>query len=237
VTAERARPATGAGWPARLATGLATGLAGLRGWRRHGAAALCGALASAALPPLHLVPLLIPAFTGLLWLLDGAARRREAALIGWSFGFGHMLTGLYWIGVAFLVDPDRFGLAMPFAVLGMSAGLALFPALAVLAAAWPGWRGPARVALLAAAWLAAEMLRAWVLTGFPWNLIGSVWSFAPAMLQLSALTGVWGLSAVTVVAAAAPAVLTGPGCPRWSGAVGRCAWPWPRHSAPRRSMA
>jgi len=96
----------------------------------------------------------------------------------------------------------------------MSAGLALFPALAVLAAAWPGWRGPARVALLAAAWLAAEMLRAWVLTGFPWNLIGTVWSFAPAMLQLSALTGVWGLSAVTVVAAAAPAILTGPGAGR-----------------------
>ena len=93
----------------------------------------------------------------------------------------------------------------------MSAGLALFPALAVVAAAWPGWRGPARVALLAAAWLAAEMLRAWVLTGFPWNLIGTVWSFAPTMLQLSALTGVWGLSAMTVFAAAAPAVLIGPG--------------------------
>jgi apolipoprotein N-acyltransferase len=197
--------------------GLATGLGGLRGWRRHGAAALCGALASAALPPLHLIPLLIPAFTGLLWLLDGAARRREAALIGWSFGFGHMLSGLYWIGIAFLVDADRFAVAMPFAVLGMSAGLALFPALAVAAAAWPGWRGPARVALLAAAWLAAEMLRAWVLTGFPWNLIGTVWSFAPTMLQLTALTGVWGLSAVTVFAAAAPAVLIGPGVGPGSG--------------------
>jgi apolipoprotein N-acyltransferase len=210
VTAKRARPATGDGWPVRLAAGLAR----LSGWRRHGAAALCGALASAALPPLHLVPLLIPAFTGLLWLLDGAVRRREMAALGWSFGFGHMLTGLYWIGIAFLVDSDRFGLVMPFAVLGMSAGLALFPALAVVAAAWPGWRGPARVALLAAAWLAAEMLRAWVLTGFPWNLIGTVWSFAPTMLQLSALTGVWGLSAMTVFAAAAPAVLTGPGAGR-----------------------
>ncbi len=209
MTAEPARP-DGTWWLGRLASGLA----GFRGWRRHGTAALCGALASAALPPLHLVPLLIPAFTGLLWLLDGAACRRDAALLGWSFGFGHMLGGLYWIGIAVLVDADRFALAMPFAVLGMSAGLALFPALAVLAAAWPGWRGPARVALLAAAWLAAEMLRAWVLTGFPWNLIGTVWSFAPSMLQLTALTGVWGLSAITVFAAAAPAVLTEPGAGR-----------------------
>ncbi len=186
---------------------VAARLAGLSGWRRHGAAALCGALASAALPPLYLLPLLIPAFTGLLWLLDGASRRRDMALIGWSFGFGHMLTGLYWIGIAFLVDAGRYGLAMPFAVVGLTGGLALFPALAITAAAWSGWRGPARVALLAAAWLAVEMLRARVLTGFPWNPIGNVWSFSPAMLQLSAVTGVWGLSLMTVLVAAAPAVL------------------------------
>ncbi len=198
-----ANSASAASRPARLAAALA----GLSGWRRHGAAALCGALASAALPPLHLLPLLIPAFTGLLWLMDGSSRRRDAALLGWSFGFGHMLAGLYWIGIAFLVDPGRHGLVMPVALLGLTAGLGLFPALAVLLTAWAGWRGAARVALLATAWLAVEWLRAWVLTGFPWNLIGNVWSFSPAMLQLAALTGVWGLSLVTVLAAAAPAVL------------------------------
>ncbi|MCH9011720.1 MAG: apolipoprotein N-acyltransferase, partial [Proteobacteria bacterium] len=189
---------------ARLASAALTGLSG---WRRHGAAALCGALATAALPPLHLLPLLIPAFTGLLWLMDGISRRRDMALLGWSFGFGHMLTGLYWIGIAFLVDAGRFGMLMPFAVLGMAAGMALFPALTVLLLAWIGWRGPARVVLLAGAWLAAEWLRSWVLTGFPWNLMGTVWAFSPEMLQLASVTGVWGLSLVTVLAAAAPAVL------------------------------
>ena len=208
-----AKPASAASRPARLAAALA----GLSGWRRHGAAALCGALASAALPPLHLLPLLIPAFTGLLWLMDGISRRRDAAVLGWSFGFGHMLTGLYWIGIAFLVDPARHGLVMPVALLGLTAGLGLFPALAVLLTAWAGWRGAARVALLATAWLAVEWLRAWVLTGFPWNLIGNVWSFSPAMLQLAALTGVWGLSLVTVLAAAAPAVLVEAGAARGRG--------------------
>ncbi|MFQ6017507.1 MAG: apolipoprotein N-acyltransferase [Kiloniellaceae bacterium] len=189
---------------------LGGALAGLTGWRRHGLAALCGALATGALPPLHIVPVLLPAFTGLLWLLDGARRPREAALIGWSFGFGHFATGLYWVGIAFLVDAARFGLLMPFAVGGLAAGLALFPALATLAVGWIGWRGPARVALLATAWLLVEWLRSWVLTGFPWNLTGTVWSFSPAMLQLAAVAGVWGLSLVTVLAAAAPAVLAEP---------------------------
>jgi apolipoprotein N-acyltransferase len=207
------RPATTETGSPRLVR-LAATLAGLSGWRRHGVAALCGVLAAAALPPFHLVPLLVPAFAGLLWLMDGTARRRDAALIGWSFGFGHMLAGLYWIGIAFLVDSARFGLVMPFAMLGLIAGLAFFPALAAFAAGWPGWRGPARVALLATAWLAVEWLRAWVLTGFPWNLIGTVWSFSPAMLQLTALTGVWGLSLMTVLAAAAPAVLVEAGVAR-----------------------
>jgi apolipoprotein N-acyltransferase len=191
---------------------LAGALAGLTGWRRHAVAVLCGALASAALPPLHLFPLLIPAFTGLLWLLDGTRRPREAAFVGWSFGFGHMATGFYWIGIAFLVDAERHALVMPFAIAGLAAGLAIFPALVTLGLAWVGWRGAARVLLLAILWLLVEWLRSWMLTGFPWNLIGTVWSFSPAMLQLAAITGVWGLSLVTVLAAAAPAMLgDGPG--------------------------
>lgn len=190
----------------RLAV-LARAFAGLCGWRRHGVAALCGVSAAAALPPLNLVPLLIPAFVGLLWLLDGTRRPWQAALIGWSFGFGHMAAGLYWVGIAFLVDAARFGLVMPFAVAGLAAGMAIFPALAVSAVAATGWRGPARVLLLATAWLTAEWLRSWILTGFPWNLMGSVWDISPAMLQLAALTGVWGLSWLTILAAAAPAVL------------------------------
>jgi apolipoprotein N-acyltransferase len=190
-------------------------MAGWRGWRRHGAAALCGVAAAAALPPLHLIPFLLIAFTGLVWLLDGieagAAGRRQAALIGWSFGFGHMAAGLYWVGIAFLVDAPRFGVIMPFAIAGLAAGMAIFPALAVWTTAAIGGRGPARVVALATAWMIAEWVRSWLLTGFPWNLLGTVWSFSPEMLQLAAATGVWGLSWLTVLAAAAPALLVARG--------------------------
>ncbi|MFQ5774117.1 MAG: apolipoprotein N-acyltransferase [Kiloniellaceae bacterium] len=206
----RAEPAVPTGERLGLAR-LAGALAALTGWRRHAAAVLCGVLATAAFAPLYLVPLLVLAFAGLLWLLDGTRRPRQAFTLGWSFGFGHMATGFYWVGIAFLVDAERFGFIMPIAVVGLAAGLALFPALALLPVGWLGWRGPARVALLAGAWLAVEWLRSWVLTGFPWNLMGSVWSFSPAVIQLAAATGVWGLSLMTVLAAAAPAVLAAPG--------------------------
>ncbi len=192
--------------PSRIVA-LAGRLSALGGWRRAVAAAGLGALSAGALPPLHLLPLLWLAFPGLLWLLDGARRRRDAFVLGWAFGAGHFAAGLYWVGYAFLVDAERFGAVMPLAVAGLAAGMALFPAAALVFVWTCGGRGLARVFALAGSWGFAEWLRSWVLTGFPWNLIGTVWAFADAPIQLAAATGVWGLSLVTVVAAAAPACL------------------------------
>ena len=173
---------------------LAASLAGLGAKRRCLAAFLLGGLAAGALPPVHLVPLLWPAFTGLLWLLDGNRRAAGAFATGWAFGTGFFMAGLYWVGIAFLVDAERFAALLPFAVAGLAAGLAIFPALAVLAVWWSGRRGVARVLLLAAAWLTMEWVRSWIFTGFPWNLIGTAWTASEAISQLAALGGVWGLS-------------------------------------------
>src|SRR5207245_9906370 len=48
-------------------------------------------------------------FPVLVWLIDGCGTGPlggllAAAGIGWWFGFGYFLAGLYWIGNAFLVD-------------------------------------------------------------------------------------------------------------------------------------
>jgi apolipoprotein N-acyltransferase len=71
----------------------------------------------------------------------------------------------------------------------------------------PGATGVGRIVLFAVFWTALEWVRAWVLTGFPWNLIGTVWTFSDAMIQLAAVAGVYGLSLLTVMVAAMPAVL------------------------------
>src|SRR5690348_1849416 len=92
--------------------------AGLAGWRRHAAALLLGALAAAPFspigaPPLIVIllsgpPVLVIPFSGLVWLMDGCAGRRDAALLGWWFGFGFFLAGLYWISAALFVDIGQF---------------------------------------------------------------------------------------------------------------------------------
>ena len=71
--------------------------------------------------------------------------------------------------------------------------------------------GGARICLFAVAWSAAEWARGHFLTGLPWNLVGYAWSGgfpgSLAMLQSVAWVGIYGLSFVTVLAAALPALL------------------------------
>jgi len=197
---------------------LASRLAALTGWRRFGLAVFFGVLATMSLPPLYAVPILFVSFSGLVWLLDGAQCRRSAFVIGWGFGLGWFAAGLYWIAFAFFVDAEQYGWMAPFAVLGMGVGLAVFPGVATLLVVWArlgGFiadRGSPRVIALAIAWTVAEWLRGHILTGFPWNPVGLSLGFSDGLIQLAALTGVWGLSLLTVFCASAPATLgDGPG--------------------------
>lgn len=194
-------------------------LAALKGWRRWAAAASLGALAVAALPPGNLVFLLLASFSGFFWLVDGRKSVKGALTDGWWFGFGFFVVGLYWIAAAFLVRPGQFAWMIPFAVFGLPAALAVFPALAAglyrLLIGGKGISTFGRVLVFAAAWTLFEWLRGWVLTGFPWNLIGSAWTFFPAMLQPASVVGVLGLSLITVIVAAVPAALADGGKEAW----------------------
>jgi apolipoprotein N-acyltransferase len=206
--------------------GLAEGARSLAGWRRNVLATVLGAAASVALPPVHALPLLLVAFSGLMWQLEGARRGRSAFAVGWWFGFGHFAIGLYWIAHALLVDAARFGWMIPFAIGGLAAGFGIFTGLAGMAVRLARGRGVSGVLLLAIAWTAAEWLRGHVLTGFPWNLIGTSWAAIPAMMQPAALIGLYGLGLLTVAIAAMPATLARRGAglsQRWIGTAAAAA--------------
>lgn len=190
-------------------------LASLTGRRRHLAALLLGVLAAASLPPVDMTPVLLISFPGLIWLADGNTGYRSAFALGWSFGFGFFVAGLYWIAAALFVDIGQFWWLVPFAVAGFPAGLAIFTGAALAASyalcQWLRLGGTERVLALALCWCGAEWLRGHVLTGFPWNLVGYAWSGAfpgaLAMLQFASLFGIYGLSLLTVLIACLPARL------------------------------
>ncbi len=186
---------------------LSDKLQSITGWKRYAVAAGLGGVSATAFAPLFFVPLLIPAFVGLLWLWKGAETPKKSALIGWAFGTGYFAVGLYWVGVAFLVNAARHAWLMPFAILALAAGMGLFHLLIGYAMGRLRFQGIERVLAFAAIWLFVEWLRSWIFTGFPWNLLGSVWTFSDHMLQFASLTGVWGLSVVSLLIASAPSVL------------------------------
>lgn len=173
-------------------------------WSRGPIAAALGAITAFSFAPWHWLILLVIGLSGLVWLVDEAVTWRRALLLGWLFGVGHFIVGLYWITEAFAVDSQRFGaLSIP-AVLMLSAYLASFPALACLATKLLGTRGPGRIVIFAAAWSAAEWLRGTLFTGFPWNLVAYVWTPYLAPLQTASVLGAYGLGFVTVVLAGLP---------------------------------
>lgn len=182
------------------------------GWRRAAIAAVAGAASALAMPPFNAWPILFATFPILVWMIDGAGAGRfgrvgSAAWAGWCFGFGYFVAGIYWIGIAFLVDAENFAWLMPFAVLGLPAYLALFTALGAALASLVWTPGPARIVALAAAMTLAEWLRGHVLTGFPWNAFGYALTTPLALAQSASLIGIWGLTLIAVAVFASPAVL------------------------------
>jgi apolipoprotein N-acyltransferase len=181
----------------------------LRGWRANLTALGLGVVAALALPPIYVLPALLPAFPGLLALVDGAPRARVAVWRGWWFGFGLNLIGLYWVTEAILVEAARYWWFVPLAVPALAATMALFIGAATGAArfARAGWP---RAMALAGAWVLGDLARQFIATGFPWNPLGSVWEFPGGLgdifIQLAAFVGVHGLTLLTVALSLTPAL-------------------------------
>jgi apolipoprotein N-acyltransferase len=182
------------------------------GWKRALLAFGAGAASALAVAPVDAWPVLFLTFPVLIWLIDGSIGGRgsalwSAGLVGWCFGFGYFLFGLYWVGYAFLVDAKTFGWLLPFAVAGLPAYLAAYTGLGAALARLVWVRGPLRILALAVAMTIAEWLRGHLLSGFPWNTFGYALTEPLALAQSASLVGVWGLTFLTVAIGAAPAVL------------------------------
>jgi apolipoprotein N-acyltransferase len=199
-------------------TRAATWVASLEGWQRALFASALGVLSLPAFAPLHLWPVLFLTFGPLVWLLDGCHRdHRElggrlkcAALIGFWFGFGYFLAGLYWVAEAFLVEPWRHGWLIPFVMTALPAGMALFFVVAAVLAMLMWWQGAARAFALAVALGLAEYARGHVVTGLPWNLVGYSILGGDAMMQIASLFGVYALSLLAVLLFVSPAAIAAP---------------------------
>lgn len=168
------------------------------GWLRLPLAVLSGVVIALGQAPYDLWYLTFPGYVAAVWLFLAGARGMPAAGTGWAVGLGYFGFSMSWIVEPFLVDAAATGWMAPFGLFGMAAGLALFWGLAF----WLAAHGRHRAIALVIAWSAAELARAYVLTGFPWALIPYFWLPVP-VIQWVSVIGPHGLTLVTLSAAAA----------------------------------
>ncbi len=169
--------------------------------RQLGAAALLGAAIATGQAPLGWWWLAVAALCGLTALIAQAPAPRAAARLGWIGGAGYFAAAMFWIVEPFLIDLPRHGWMAPFALVFTAFGLALFWALAAGAASWLGRGRAARALAFAFALTSVELLRGYLLTGFPWALLGHIWIDTP-VAQAAAFVGPSGLSLIAALAAA-----------------------------------
>lgn len=123
-----------------------------------------GALGSLAQAPTSLAPFMLLMSIGAFALFDRTARPGQAFALGWVLGLAYFGLSLRWIVEPFQVDAAAHGWMAPFALVLLAAGLALI---------WGAGFGLARrvsgqIWPLVFFWSAAELVRAYAFTGFPW---------------------------------------------------------------------
>lgn len=185
----------------------------LLGWNRYLAALAAGLLSALSMAPLDFSPILFLTIPVFVWILDGVyadgkngwyAALKSPFLCGWWFGFGYFLMGLWWVGNAFLVEAEEFIWLLPFAVILLPAGLAVFWGIAALLSRllwsdrWP------RVFALVFSFALLEYLRSFVFTGLAWNALGYAAMPLPVFMQSASVVGLHGITAISLLVFAIP---------------------------------
>ncbi len=154
------------------------------------------------------------------WSIAATPNWKPAAMRAWAFGTAWLVGTWWWL---FISMHTYGGLAAPLAamaVLGLAAFLSLYCALAgaVIRGLHSGNRGIDAL-LFACVWLAAELLRVTLFTGFPWGEGGYAHVDGP-LAFLAPYVGVHGITLVAAWLACLLAQLAmAMPAPRWTGWV------------------
>ena len=162
------------------------------------AAVLSGLLLAAAFPKWDLTWLLFVALIPLFWAVPGKSLKAAFGL-GLLAGLAHFVVLLYWI--VYVTHVHGF-LPLPLAIgilLLLAAYLSLYPAFWALGVNWGEARGLSPVLMGPVLWVTLEFGQTYIISGFPWELLGNGLVPHPMLLQVADLTGVYGLSFLLVL--------------------------------------
>lgn len=177
-----------------------------------------GVILTLAFAPIHFFLAVPIAFSIFYFLLESETQKqsktfwqREVFLLGFFFGFGHFVSGIYWICISLLIDVKQFGWLVPFALTIIPAILAAYFAAVALFYKYFVKRFGfnlyyEKILLFAVLFVFGEIARSNFLSGFSWNLLGYTWMFDLHFAQLGSVFGTYGLSFFAVLVGLMPII-------------------------------
>lgn len=193
-------------------------------WRLPAAFA-AGALSVLAFAPFSLYPLAVAGPLLLLWLWQGATPR-FGFQSGWAYGLGLLGFGVFWLHISI----DQFGNMGTAAAIALTLLFVLSLALYYGLVGWLTVRlwhrgGWPLLALVPSLWVLGEWLRGWVLTGFPWLVLGYSQIDSP-LGGYAPLVGVYGVSWVALLSGVLLFLVMRPAVPQrlWLAAALALLW-------------
>ncbi|MBR2299177.1 MAG: apolipoprotein N-acyltransferase [Alphaproteobacteria bacterium] len=161
---------------------------------------IAGVLSSLGFAPVYALPLSFLGFLFAFMICDESSGYKHSALTGYIFGFGFYAAGFYWASNALLVDIKTFGFLYPIALLGLGAFFGLFFILPFMV--WHAFKNAGvweKVFGFASTFVLMEYVRSFLLTGFPWNMMGTMFGFSDVLFQTASVVGTYGLSFILLV--------------------------------------
>lgn len=171
-------------------------------------ASALGALAVLGFAPFYLFPLPILALIGLFILWNKANSPKAAFKLGFAFGLGMYIVGIYWIYISL---HDYGGMPWWFAgfcTFCLCAFMALFPALVGYFSKRFGMLWLSAPVL----WGVSDWVRSWIFTGFPWLTLGYSQVPHSPLAGFAPIVGIYGVSVLAaLISALVAAWVTKPG--------------------------
>ena len=127
-------------------------------------------------------------------------------MYGWFFGFGYFLSSLYWISISLTFD-QSLKILIPFAIVLVPAFLGIFYGLITYLFSVFYYKKVIISFLLFSIFFGTiELIRGFIFTGFPWNLI--VFSFSENLnfIQILSVIGSYALNLICISLFTCPAL-------------------------------
>ena len=161
--------------------------------------ALSGFLLILAFPNFNLEIIAWMAFIPWLWALHNKSPQR-AAYLGLVAGFVFFTGLLYWIYVVLTEYGHLAGPISVFFLILLTAYLSLYFSVFAFLLRWAAEKTDLPEILFAPPlWVSLEYARGFLLSGFPWGLLGYSQFLTLPMVQISDVTGIYGVSFIIVL--------------------------------------